>query len=337
MTTATTTATAATTAQTLRAALNQALHGAMERDPSVVVFGEDVCDPTGGVMKVTEGLSTRFGNRVRDTPISEIAIGGAAVGAAAAGLRPVVEIMIMDFISITMDQVQNHGAQLHYITNGALKIPLTVRVTCGAGSGVGATHSQSLETWLMHSPGFKIAAPSSPAEAKGLLTACIYDDDPCVFIEYVAGYGMQGPVPEGEYRLPVGVADIARTGEDITLISYGPSIPMCLQAAAELEKVGINAEVIDLRWLLPLDTETILASVSKTRRAVIVHQARGFLGPGAEIAALLQEQLFKKLLRPVLRVAPPFVPVPASPALEQAYYPSVADIVAAATYTGDNY
>ncbi|GAB4658935.1 alpha-ketoacid dehydrogenase subunit beta [Mycobacterium avium subsp. hominissuis] len=330
------TATTTTTTETLRTALNQALHGAMERDPSVVVFGEDICDPSGGVMKVTEGLSTRFGNRVRDTPISEIAIGGAAVGAAAAGLRPVFEIMIMDFISIAMDQVQNHGAQLHYITNGALKVPLTMRVTCGAGSGVGATHSQSLETWLMHSPGFKVAAPSSPAEAKGLLTECIYDDDPCIFIEYVASYAMQGPVPEGEYRLPVGKANIARPGEDITLISYGPSIPMCLQAATELEKTGINAEVIDLRWLLPLDTETILASVTKTRRAVVVHQARGFLGPGAEIAALLQERLFTQLLGPVLRVAAPFVPVPASPSLEQAYFPSVADIVAAATYTSDN-
>lgn len=323
-------AAAATQTQTARAALNQALLSAMERDPRVVVLGEDVRDPTGGVMKVTEGLSTRFGNRVRDTPISEIAIGGAAVGAAAAGLRPVVEIMIMDFISIAMDQVQNHGAQLHYITNGALKIPLTIRVTCGAGTGVGATHSQSLETWLMHSPGFKVAMPSSPAEYKGLLTACIFDDDPCVFVENAIAYGMQGPVPDGDYQLPVGVADVARKGDDVTLISYGPSVPLCLNAADELEQAGVNAEVIDLRWLLPLDTHTILASVGKTRRAVIVHQARRFLGPGAEIAALIQESLFGELLSPVVRVAPPFVPVPASPSLEQGYYPCVADIVAAA-------
>jgi pyruvate dehydrogenase E1 component beta subunit len=322
-----TTVTPADTSQTLRVALNQALREAMEADPSVVVFGEDICDPGGGVMKVTEGLSTQFGNRVRDTPISEIAIGGAAVGAAAAGLRPVVEIMIMDFISIAMDQVQNHGAQLHYITNGALKIPMTLRVTCGAGSGVGATHSQSLETWLMHSPGFKIAVPSSPSEAKALLTACIFDDDPCIFIEYVTTYGVQGPIPEGDLQLPVGQANVVRPGGDVTLISYGPSVPMCLQAAAELERNGIDAEVIDLRWLLPLDTQTILASVEKTGRAVVVHQAREFLGPGAEIAALLQEKLFTKLAHPVLRVAPPFIPVPASPALEQAYYPSIADIV----------
>jgi pyruvate/2-oxoglutarate/acetoin dehydrogenase E1 component len=323
--------------QTWRVALNQALHGAMERDPSIVVFGEDVCDPTGGVMKVTEGLSTRFGNRVRDTPISEIAIGGAAVGAAVAGLRPVAEIMIMDFISIAMDQVQNHGAQLHYITNGALKVPLTVRVMCGSGSGagVGATHSQALETWLMHSPGFKVAAPSSPAEAKGLLTACIYDDDPCVCIEYTGGYGVQGSVPEGEYVLPVGVANVARTGEDVTLISYGLSTAMCLDAADELDNIGIKAEVIDLRWLLPLDTSTILASVGKTRRAVIVHQARGFLGPGAEIAAQIHESLFTQLLYPVVRVAATFTPVPASPVLEQAHYPSVADIVAAARQATD--
>jgi pyruvate/2-oxoglutarate/acetoin dehydrogenase E1 component len=325
-----TAATTATQTQTTRVALNEALLSAMERDPSVVIFGEDVCDPTGGVMKVTEGLSTRFGNRVRDTPISEIAIGGAAVGAAAVGLRPVVEIMLMDFISIAMDQVQNHGAQLHYITNGTLKVPLTLRVTCTAGSGIGATHSQSLETWLMHSPGFKIAAPSSPADYKGLLTACIFDDDPCVLIETLPGYAMQGPVPEGDYQLPVGVADVARTGDDVTIICYGTSVAWCLQAAEELQQAGVNAEVVDLRWLLPLDTATILASVAKTGRAVIVHQARRFLGPGAEIAALIQEELFGKLKGPVVRVAPPFIPVPASPALEQAYYPSVADIVAAA-------
>ena len=328
--------TTATTNLAWRAALNQALHGAMERDSSVVLFGEDVCDPTGGVMKVTEGLSTRFGDRVRDTPISEIAIGGAAVGAAVAGLRPVAEIMIMDFLSIAMDQLQNHGAQLHYITNGTIKVPLTVRVTCVAGSG-GWRHALSVAGNVADalSRGFKVAMPSSPAEAKGLLSACIYDDDPCVFVEHTASYGIQGPVPVGDYVLPVGVANVARSGEDVTLISYGPTTSMCLEAASELDKVGTNAEVIDLRWLLPLDTSTILASVAKTRCAVVVHQAREFL-VGAEISALIHENLFTQLVHPVLRVGANFTPVPAAPVLEQAHFPSVADIVDAAMQATSN-
>jgi pyruvate/2-oxoglutarate/acetoin dehydrogenase E1 component len=326
-----TTTDAATVDMMLGAALNQALGEALERDPSVVIIGEDIADPSGGVMKVTAGLSTKFGtSRVRDTPISEIAIGGVAVGSAVAGLRPVVEIMLMDFLSIALDQLQNHGAQLHYITNGTLRVPLTVRVMCGAGTGVGATHSQSLETWLMHSPGFKVATPSSAADAKGLLTTCIFDDDPCIFIENALGYGLSGPVPQGTHQLPVGVANVLREGTDITLIGYGATVAACTAAAEQLAGEGISAEVIDLRWLAPLDMTTVLTSVAKTRRAVVTHNARRLLGPGAEIAATIHEELFGDLLSPVARVASPWIPVPASPALEQAYYPNMATIADAA-------
>jgi pyruvate dehydrogenase E1 component beta subunit len=270
---------------------------------------------------------------VRDTPISEAAIIGAAMGAAAAGLRPVAEIMIMDFIGIALDQLVNGAAKLHYMTSGKLKAPLTLRTSVTARFGAGATHSQSLEAWLMHIPGLKVAMPSTPFDAKGMLTTCILDDDPCVFIEDACLYQRIGQVPAEPYSIPVGEAEVKATGSDVTLITYGWLTHECLAVAEQLAGDGISVEVVDLRWLLPLDTDTILATVEKTGRAVIVHAATRFAGPGAEIAALVNEELFGRLAAPVQRVAAPFVPIPAAPVMEQVYFPSQSAITEAVKAT----
>jgi acetoin:2,6-dichlorophenolindophenol oxidoreductase subunit beta len=318
---------------TIREALNQALFQAMEFDDTVVVFGEDVEDPIGGVTKITEGLTDRFGkSRVRDTPISEVAIAGAALGAAVGGLRPIGEIMIMDFIALSIDQLLNHAAKLYFMTDGAAKVPLTIRTMPGGNNGAGATHGQSLEAWFMHSPGMKIAYPSTPYDAKGLLDACIFDDDPCLHLESIASVA-KSPVGVERYSLPVGIADVKRRGSDVTLISYGPVVLECLTAAQQLEADGISAEVVDLRWLVPLDRRTVLESVAKTRRAVIAHQATLFCGPGAEIAAQLNAELFGQLLAPVERVGAPYVPIPVAAELREQYFISAEAIVAAAKRT----
>lgn len=320
-----------TTSMTMGGAINAALREAMARDERVVLLGEDIADPAGGVMKATAGLSTEFGHsRVRETPISEAAIMGAAVGAAMAGLRPVAEIMINDFLTIAMDQLVNLAAKHHSTTRGASCVPMTVRVGVASRLTSGATHSQSLEAWLMHVPGLKVGYASTPADAKGMLTSCIFDDDPCVFFEDYLAYQVKGEVPVAPYTIPVGQADIKRAGSSVTILSYGWMMPLCLQAAATLAAEGIEAEIVDLRWLVPLDETTILASVAKTRRAVIVHAATRFAGPGAEIAAMIQEQLWGQLKAPVLRVGAPYVPAPASAVLEQLFYPAVETIVAAA-------
>jgi pyruvate dehydrogenase E1 component beta subunit len=309
------------------AALNQALDEALAADPTVFLLGEDIVDPAGGVMQVTKGLSTKWGReRVRETPISEQAIIGAATGAAMAGMRPVAEIMIMDFIAVAADQLVNHAAKLRFMSGGRTNVPLTVRCLTTGGFQMGAQHSQSLEAWLAHVPGLKVAIPSNAADAKGLLTACIRDDDPCVFIEPAGLYGVPGLVPTGEHVVPLGQADIKRPGADVTVISYGKPVLDCLAAAAELDG-EIDVEVLDLRSIVPLDTEAILASASKTKRAVIVHQAVRRSGFGAEIAALLQEELFGTLEAPVLRVAAKETPVPYAKELEDFHFPQVADIV----------
>ncbi|HKY92131.1 MAG TPA: transketolase C-terminal domain-containing protein [Nevskiaceae bacterium] len=314
---------------TTAAALNAALREAMARDPKVVPIGEDIADPAGGVMKVTAGLSTEFGHdRVRETPISEAGIMGAAVGAAMAGLRPVAEIMINDFMTIALDQLVNLAAKHHATTRGASKVPLTVRMGVASKLTSGATHSQSLEAWLMHIPGLKVGYPSNPADAKGMLAACILDDDPCVLFEDYMAYGTKGDVPSTPHTVPIGQADVKRPGSAVSILSYGWMMPQCLAAAEKLAAEGIDAEVVDLRWLLPLDEETILSSVAKTKRAVIVHAATRFAGPGAEIAAMIQEALFGQLKSPVLRVGVPFAPAPASAVLEAVFYPSVERIVA---------
>lgn len=301
------------------AALGSALDRAMAADEKVILLGEDIADPIGGVFKVTKGLSTKYGpHRVRATPISEQAIVGTAIGLAMSGYRPVAEIMFFDFITVAMDQIVNHAAKLRYMSGGATPAPITVRTTVG-GSRFGAQHAQSLEAWFMHTPGLKVVMPSSPLDAKGLLSSCIADDDPCLFIEHLnLVYSSKEPVPTGDLRIPLGQANILRAGTDVTLITYGPTVPMVRAAAETLATDGISAEVLDLRTLMPLDLETVFASVSRTRRAVVVHEATQFLGPGAEIAAQITEQLFGELLGPVLRVGARFTPVPFSQGLSNA-------------------
>ena len=314
------------------AAINSALDVALGSDPNVFLLGEDISDPGGGVYNITKGLSTKYGeHRVRDTPISESAIIGAATGAALAGKRPVAEIMIMDFLGVCLDQLANHAAKLRYMTGGQAHVPLVVRMSAGAGVQFGAQHSEFLEAWLIHTPGLKVVMPSTPAEAKGLLLSAIFDDDPVVFIEPTLLYfgAAKEEVPDGDVRVPLGRANIAREGSNITLISYGLHVHTCLAAAAQLSEIGIDAEVIDLRSLVPLDIETVLASVSKTRRAVVVHEAVGRAGFGAELSSLIHEALFDELAGPVRRVTGADTPVPFAKPLETAFIPT-ADTVAAA-------
>ena len=315
------------TTTSMREALNSALAGALALDPAVFLIGEDLADPGGGISQVTKGLSTAFGtNRVRDTPISEVAIVGAAIGAALGGLRPVAEVMIMDFISIAFDQLVNHAAKARFMSGGKVGVPLTVRTAVFGGIGSGATHSQSLEAWLTHVPGLKVVVPSTPADAKGLLTTCIFDDDPCVFIENVALYGTKGPVPGGDHRVPLGVADIKRPGRDVTIVTYGRTVRDSLAAAETLSGEGIDAEVVDLRSLVPFDASTVLASAARTRRVVVAHHATRFCGFGAEVAAMINEELFGELDAPVARVGARFAPIGSAPVLEAAVLPSAASI-----------
>jgi len=308
-----------------------ALEEAMEADPSVFILGEDIGDAeTGGTFKVTKGLSTAYGtDRVRDTPISEAAIVGAAVGAAAAGLRPVAEVMIMDFISIALDQLVNHAAKARFMSGGLLHIPLTLRTAVFGGIGSGATHSQTLEAWLAHVPGLKVVVPCTPADAKGLLTSCIFDDDPCVFIENVALYGTAGPVPDGDGAIPIGLADVKRHGNDVTVITYGRTVRDALAAAERVADEQIDVEVVDLRSLVPLDSEAVLRSVARTRRAVVAHHATRFAGFGAEVASAINEELFGELHAPVRRVGAGFAPIGSASTLEAAVMPS-ADTIAEA-------
>ena len=297
----------------IREALNEALEEALRTDPTVFLLGEDLADPAAGVNGVTRGLSTAFGDdRVMNTPISEAAIIGAAVGAAIEGFKPVAEIMIMDFIGIAMDQMVNHAAKIRYISGGRTTCPLTVRTAVFAGTGSGGTHSQSLEAWFMHVPGMKVVFPSNPADAKGLLLEAIFDPDPVLVIEASRLYGLKGEVPVGDgHRVPIGKAAVLRPGSDVTLITYGLATTATMQAAEKLAEEGIEAEVIDLRSLLPLDMDTVLESVGRTRRAVIAHNATTFAGPGAEVAAQISAKLFGVLAEPVQRVGADFTPIPA--------------------------
>ena len=313
------------------AAINQALDGALARDPAVFLLGEDIAEPSGGVFKATMGLSTRHGtDRVRATPISEQAILGAAIGAAIAGFRPVAEIMIMDFLAVCLDQLSNHAAKLRYMSGGQTRVPLTVRCSAGAGMQFGAQHSEMLEAWLCHVPGLKVVVPSTPADAKGLLTTCIFDDDPCVFVEQTMNYFVPGPVPVGEHAVPLGQAALRREGGDVSIIAYGRQVSDALAAADRLAGAGVDAEVVDLRTLVPLDVEAVCASVAKTRRAVVVHEAVVRCGFGAELSARISEEVFDRLVAPVRRVGAPNTPVPYARELEAAYVPGVDDIVGAA-------
>ncbi len=314
---------------TFAQALNEALRQEMRRDPTIYVAGEDV-GRYGGIFGVTAGLLEEFGEeRVRDTPITESAIIGSAVGAAAAGLRPVVEIMFIDFIGVALDQLFNQAAKMKYMFGGKAKLPIVVRTTCGAGMSAAAQHSQSLEAWFMHIPGLKVVAPSTPYDAKGLLISSIRDDNPVLFIEHKMLYGIEGEVPEEPYTIPLGVADVKREGKDVTVVATMAMVHKALEAAEDLAKEGIEVEVVDPRTLSPLDKETIINSVKKTHRLVIVHEAVKQAGPGAEIAAIVAEEAFEYLDAPIKRVAAPFTPVPFSPVLESAYIPSKESIISA--------
>jgi pyruvate/2-oxoglutarate/acetoin dehydrogenase E1 component len=312
-------------------AVNLALDDAMAADPSVIVFGEDVGDKEeGGVCGVTKGLSTKYGDaRVRSTPISEQAIVGAAIGAAIAGMRPVAEIMLMNFTTVAMDMIVNHAAKLRFMSGGQTHVPLVLRTMTGAGMGSGGQHSDYFEAWFAHVPGIKVVAPSNPADAYGLMLSCIEDDDPCLYIEHLLSYWAPGTPPVRGARVPIGKARVALSGNDVTLISYSGMMTPCAAVAALLAKDGIKVELIDLRTISPWDTETVLTSVAKTKRAVVVHEAVRNFGVGAEIAATVSEQLFGTLKAPVQRVGGAYCPVPFSKPLETAFMPGEAQIEAA--------
>ncbi len=314
------------------AAVTEALDIALSTDERVFLLGEDIADPAGGVVKATYGLSTKHGrHRVRPTPIAEQAIIGAGIGAAMAGMRPVAEIMINDFLMVCMDQVSNHAAKLRYMSGGRTSVPLTIRtLTAGFVGSFGAQHSQTLEGWLAHTPGIKVVYPSTPYDAKGLLLSCIADEDPCVFFESMRLYFTPGPVPEGDYRIPLGVADVKRPGTDMTIISYGWAMAESLAAAASLAESGIDAEVLDLRTIVPLDLEAVLSSVRRTRRALIVHAATEFGGFGAELATQIHSALHRDLHAPVSRVGARYTPVPFAQNLEAEHFPTQARVEAAA-------
>ena len=309
-------------------AINLALDHAMEQDPGVLVLGEDIADPQGGgVFKCTAGLSAKYGTgRVKSTPIAEQAIMGAAVGAALGGMRPVAEIMLMNFMTVGMDQLVNHAAKLRFMTGGQTHVPLTVRTATGAGFGTGGQHADYLEAWFAHTAGMKVVAPSTPADAYGLMLSCIFDDDPCVFIENLPLYFVPGEAPVPGQRVPLGQARVVREGRDVTVISYSRTMLEVLAVADELARRGISVEVIDLRSIAPLDMQTLCTSVAKTRRAVVAHEAQVDFGVGAEIAARLHRELFGQLLAPVGRVGAARSPVPFSKALEAAYLPTPARI-----------
>ncbi|MCK5795464.1 MAG: alpha-ketoacid dehydrogenase subunit beta [Anaerolineales bacterium] len=299
----------------------------MERDPNVYVAGEDV-GVFGGCFGVTAGLLERFGDkRVKDTTITESAIIGTSVGAAVAGLRPVAELMFVDFIGVALDQLYNQGAKMKYMFGGKAKIPMVLRAACGAGIGAAAQHSQSLEALFMHLPGLKVVMPSTPADAKGLLIQAIRDDNPVVFLEHKLLYAMKGEVPEGDYTIPFGKADIKREGTDVTVVATAKMVHTALDAAEKLSGEGISMEVVDPRTLYPLDGETIFTSVKKTHRLVIIHEEVKFAGSGAEIAAQVAEEAFDYLDAPIIRVAAPRCPIPFSPPLEQAYIPSEQQLI----------
>ena len=310
-----------------RDAISSALAEEMRRDEKVFVMGEDVAI-TGGVYKATRGLLEEFGpQRVRNTPLSEIAIAGVATGAAMAGARPVAEIMHIDFTGCCMDILLNQMSKMYYKTNGKVSVPMVLRTQGGRGRSNGCTQSQSLEALFTHIPGLKVVMPSTPYDAKGLLKSAIRDNNPVVFIEHKGLYQTKGEIPEEEYTIPLGLADVKREGSDVTLISYSKSVLMCLDAAKELEGEGIRAEVIDLRTLVPLDFETIRASVEKTGRVVIVHEAPERTGYGAEIAAEIAGRLFDELDAPITRVCGENIPIPNATLPEVESAPTVEKIV----------
>jgi pyruvate/2-oxoglutarate/acetoin dehydrogenase E1 component len=321
---------------TYRDAVAAGIAQEMERDDSVVFLGEDIA-AAGGVFKATVGLLEKFGpRRVRDTPIAEQAILGAAMGAAMTGLRPIAEIMFSDFLAVCWDIVANEIAKTRYMTNGQISLPLVIRTGNGGGSRFGAQHSQSVENWAMAIPGLKVVAPSTPADVKGLLAAAIRDPDPVLFFEHKALYSTKGEVPDGEHVDTLGTAAIRRQGSDLTIAALGLMVPRALEAAEILQAAhGVSATVIDVRSLVPLDTQTIFAAVSKTGRFYTVEENPRLCGWGAEISSLVAEELFWDLDAPITRITTPHVPLPAADRLEDLTIPSAARIVATILKTMD--
>ena len=313
---------------TFRDAVAAGIAQEMERDERVVFLGEDVA-AAGGVFKTTVGLLERFGpKRVRDCPISEQAILGAAMGAAMTGLKPIAEIMFSDFLAVCWDIVANEIAKTRYMTNGQITLPLVIRTANGAGSRFGAQHSQAVENWAMAIPGLKVVAPSTPADVKGLLAAAIRDPDPVIFFEQKSLYATKGDVPDGEHVEPLGKAKVLRSGKDCTVVALAAMVPRSLEAAERLEKEhGISCTVVDVRSLVPLDTQTLLAEVSKTGRLVTVEENPRLCGWGAEIASIVADECFWDLDGPVVRITTPHVPLPSADQLEDATIPSVERIV----------
>ncbi len=312
-------------------AIQEALAIAMDQDERVFLAGEGVGTSIhDNPLMPTYGLLDRFGKkRVRDTPVSEAAIAGLAVGSSNLGLLPVVEIMFFPFITLASDMLVNHAAKLHYLSGGKSTFPLTVRVKAGLGFQAGCQHSHNLEAWMAHVPGLKIVFPSNPADAKGLLLSSIFDPDPVIVVEEMGLYWASGPTPEGDVRVPLGSAKVLKPGRDATVVAYGTPVYAALQAAGALEEQGIALEVIDLRSLVPLDKKTVLESVCKTGRLITVHDANRFCGFGAELAAMVAEEAFHSLKAPVRRVAGPEAPVPMAPVQESFYKPSAEKVMEA--------
>jgi pyruvate/2-oxoglutarate/acetoin dehydrogenase E1 component len=328
---------------TFREAINEAMRLEMRRDPTVVLMGEDVAggaqlphvegkgeEAWGGVLGVSAGLAKEFGrDRVLDTPISESAFIGASVGAAVSGLRPIAEMMFIDFFGVCMDQIFNQGAKLRYMFGGKAKVPIVIRSMIGAGFGAAAQHSTSHYSVFTHMPGLKVVVPSMPADAKGLLAAAIRDDDPVLFFEHKLLYDTEGEVPEGEYVIPLGEADVKREGSDATVVAIARMVQLALQAAEQLAEEGIEVEVIDPRTLSPLDGDTIVNSVKKTHRVIVVDEDNPRCSLATDLVSLAVTRAFDYMDAPPQMVTAPHTPVPFSPALEEEYIPSVADIVSA--------
>ncbi len=320
----------ATREMTFAQAVREALAEEMRRDARVCIFGEDVAE-AGTPFKVLSGLVEEFGaERVIDTPISEAGFTGMGVGAAMTGLRPVVDIMFGDFLTLTMDQMVNQAAKVHYMSGGTWKVPMVLRTTLGATRRSAAQHSQSLHAWLSHVPGLKVVMPSTPYDAKGLLKTAIRDENPVVFFEDKMMYKLKGPVPEEEYTIPLGVADVKRKGEDITIVATSSMVQVALGAAELLDKIGVSAEVIDPRTTWPLDEKTLVESVKKTSRAMVVDEGYGRYGVTGEIASVIAEGAFYSLEAPVKRMGAMHVPIPFSPPLEDATVPTEQTVFEAA-------
>lgn len=326
----------------MKQAINEALDQEMARDPSVIVMGEDIVggaggdgerDAWGGVLGVTKGLYAKHGDRLMDTPLSESAYVGAAIGAAACGMRPVAELMFVDFMGVCFDQIFNQAAKFKYMFGGKAETPVVIRAMCGGGFRAAAQHSQMLTPLFTHIPGLKVVCPSTPYDTKGLLIQSIRDNDPVIFLEHKNLYGFEGEVPEASYAIPFGEANVVRDGKTATIVTYGLMVHRALDAAATMAKEGVELEVIDLRTLSPLDLDTVLESVEKTGRLVCVDEANPRCSIACDISAQVVQQAFKALKGPIEMVTAPHTPVPFSPVLEDLYIPSAAQIVAAVRRT----